>query len=143
MRRSLDTTIDRIARKYKQYSLWIIAALMLLSLFVMQVVQNTSLVTALTVTVVFSLVCNLVYGECWKRVAKSSSTNLIRFYLVASVLRLLLALSVFLIYLVVVRERQAVIGFALIFAIFYIVLLAFDCLYFVRVEKKINKTESE
>jgi hypothetical protein len=66
-----------------------------------------------------------------------------RFYLVGSVLRLLLALSVFLIYLVVVRKRQAVIGFALIFAIFYIVLLAFDCLYFVRVEKKINKIESE
>ncbi|MCH3985432.1 MAG: hypothetical protein LKE55_04840 [Prevotella sp.] len=36
MRRSIDPRIDRIAKKYKQYSLWIIAALMLLSLFVMQ-----------------------------------------------------------------------------------------------------------
>ncbi|GAA6528119.1 MAG: hypothetical protein LKH27_03515 [Prevotella sp.] len=143
MRRSIDPRTDRIAKKYKQYSLWIIAALMLLALFVMQIMRNTSFVTALAVTVIYSLVCNWVYGDCWKKIAQSSPVNLMRFYLAGSVLRLLLALTVFLIYLVVVRERQAVIGFAVIFAAYYVVLLAFDCIYFVRVEKKNNKTESE
>jgi hypothetical protein len=136
MRRSIDSGIDRVARKYKQYSIWIIAALMLLSLFVMQIMQDTALLKALVVTVIFSLVCNTVYGACWKKVAQSSPVNLIRFYLAGSVLRLLLVLTVFLIYFVVVREKHAVIGFAVIFAVFYIVLLAFDCIYFVRVEKK-------
>lgn len=139
MRRNVDSMTDRIAKKYNQYSLWIIGALMLLSLFIMQIIQNTSCVKALAVAVVFSLVCNFTYGACWKKVAQSSSMNLMRFYLVGSVLKMFSALTVFLVYLVIVRERQAVIHFAAILAVFYIVLLAFDCIYFIRVEKKINK----
>jgi hypothetical protein len=69
--------------------------------------------------------------------------TLIGFILPLSVLSIAFGFKVFLLSGRCAVNGRLVIGFALIFAIFYIVLLAFDCLYFVRVEKKINKTESE
>ena len=54
--------------------------------------------------------------------------------------RMLLAFLTVVVYAMVVKERAMVIGFVVIFMIFYLVLLAFDTVYFYKVEKnnKIN-----
>lgn len=92
-------------------------------------------VNPLVVSAIFSLAASTAYGEAWKAVAKSSPANLARFYLAALVLKLMAGTLVFLIY-VLVCDKQNILGFTAIFALFYVVLLVFDCIYFARVEKK-------
>lgn len=137
--------IKQASIKYKQISLWLIAGLALAILFACRVSKACDeilphVVNPLVVSCLFSLVCSTAYGEAWKATAKSSPTNLAKFYMTASGLKLMAASVVVLIY-VAVCDKQEVLGFAVIFALFYIIFLWFDCIYFARVEKrnKINK----
>lgn len=133
-------TIRQASIRYKQISLWLTAAVALAVLFACRLSAQcddmiAQVVNPLVVSAIFSLVASTAYGEAWKAVAKSSPANLARFYMAALVLKLMSGTLVFLIY-VLVCNRQNILGFTAIFALFYVVLLVFDCIYFARVEKK-------
>ena len=135
-------TIRQASIRYKQISLWLTAAVALAVLFACRLSAQCDdmipqVVNSLVVSAIFSLVASTAYGEAWKAVAKSSPANLAKFYLAALVLKLMAGTLVFLIY-VLVCDRQNILGFTAIFALFYVVLLVFDCIYFSRVEKKNN-----
>lgn len=131
--------IDRIAKQYYKVSLWIIFGLTVIVLLVMQYLQETSLVPALVISALFSLVTGIAYIQSWKAVARRSPKSLGKFYIAASALRMFAALVVVLIAMVAMRgEKNALIGFAAMFAGFYVAMLAFDCIYFSQVEKKNN-----
>ena len=130
----------QIAHRYRQISLWLTAGLVLAILLACRIsVQCDNIigqvVTPLCVSAIFSLVCNTAYGACWLAVAKSSPSNLAKFYLAASVLKMMAAALVFLVY-VLVCDKSDIVGFTAIFMLFYVVTLVFDCIYFVRIEKK-------
>ncbi len=129
-----------VYKKYYKNNLWIIAGLYLMGLLVVQLTQQTACIQSLTICAVYSLITSSIYGGAWKTIASKSPAVLRNFYLVGSVLRMLLAFLTVLIYAFVVKEHAMVIGFAVIFMIFYLVLLAFDTVYFYKVEKnnKIN-----
>lgn len=131
--------------RYKQISIWLTAGLALAILFACRVSAAcddilSQVVNPLVVSAIFSLVSSTAYGEAWAATAKSSPSSLAKFYLAASALKMMAAAVVFLIY-VVVCDRRNILGFTAIFLVFYLVLLAFDCIYFSRIEKKnkINK----
>lgn len=129
-----------IAKRYKQISLWLTAGLSLTVLLACRVSPSCGsilpqILNPLVVSVMFSLVASIAYGESWRAVALSSPANLAKFYLAASALKMMLAAVVFLVY-ALVSERSAILGFAAIFALFYVVLLVFDCVYFARIEKR-------
>lgn len=133
-------TIRQASIKYKQISLWLTAAVALAVLFACRLSAQcddmiAQVVNPLVVSAIFSLVASTAYGEAWKAVAKSSPANLAKFYLVAMMLKMMAGVLVFLIY-VLVCDKQNILGFTAIFALFYVVLLVFDCIYFARVEKK-------
>ena len=133
-------TIRQASIRYKQISLWLTAAVALAVLFACRLSAQcddmiAQVVNPLVVSAIFSLVASTAYGEAWKAVAKSSPANLAKFYLAALVLKLMAGTLVFLIY-VLVCDRQNILGFTAIFALFYVVPLVFDCIYFARVEKK-------
>lgn len=133
-------TIRQASIRYKQISLWLTAAVALAVLFACRLSAQcddmiAQVVNPLVVSAIFSLVASTAYGEAWKAVAKSSPANLARFYMATLVLKLMSGTLVFLIY-VLVCDRQNILGFTAIFALFYVVLLVFDCIYFARVEKK-------
>lgn len=133
-------TIRQASIRYKQISLWLTAAVALAVLFACRLSAQcddmiAQVVNPLVVSAIFSLAASTAYGEAWKAVAKSSPANLARFYMAALVLKLMAGTLVFLIY-VLVCDRQNILGFTAIFALFYVVLLVFDCIYFARVEKK-------
>ena len=133
-------TIRQASIKYKQISLWLTAAVALAVLFACRLSAQcddmiAQVVNPLVVSAIFSLVASTAYGEAWKAVAKSSPANLAKFYLVAMMLKMMAGVLVFLIY-VLVCDKQNILGFTSIFALFYVVLLVFDCIYFARVEKK-------
>ena len=133
-------TIRQASIRYKQISLWLTAAVALAVLFACRLSAQcddmiAQVVNPLVVSAIFSLVASTAYGEAWKAVAKSSPANLAKFYMAALVLKLMAGTLVFLIY-VLVCDRKNILGFTAIFALFYVVLLVFDCIYFARVEKK-------
>ena len=133
-------TIRQATIRYKQISLWLTAAVALAVLFACRLSAQcddmiAQVVNPLVVSAIFSLVASTAYGEAWKAVAKSSPANLAKFYLVAMMLKMMAGVLVFLIY-VLVCDKQNILGFTAIFALFYVVLLVFDCIYFARVEKK-------
>ena len=135
-------TIRQAGIKYKQISLWLTALMALAILFAcrLSALCNDILpqvVNPLVVSALFSLVASTAYGEAWKAVAKSSPANLAKFYMAALVIKMVAGTLVFLIY-VLVCDKQNILGFTAIFALFYVVLLVFDCIYFSRVEKKNN-----
>ena len=133
-------TIRQASIRYKQISLWLTAAVALAVLFACRLSAQcddmiAQVVNPLVVSAIFSLVASTAYGEAWKAVAKSSPANLAKFYLAALVIKMVAGILVFLIY-VLVCDKQNILGFTAIFALFYVVLLVFDCIYFARVEKK-------
>lgn len=133
-------TIRQASIRYKQISLWLTAAVALAVLFACRLSAQcddmiAQVVNPLVVSAIFSLVASTAYGEAWKAVAKSSPANLAKFYLAAMMLKMMVGVLVFLIY-VLVCDKQNILGFTAIFALFYVVLLVFDCIYFARVEKK-------
>lgn len=133
-------TIRQASIRYKQISLWLTAAVALAVLFACRLSAQcddmiAQVVNPLVVSAIFSLAASTAYGEAWKAVAKSSPANLARFYMAALVIKMMAGTLVFLIY-VLVCDRQNILGFTAIFALFYVVLLVFDCIYFARVEKK-------
>ena len=135
-------TIRQAGIKYKQISLWLTALMALAILFACRVSALCNdilpqVVNPLVVSAIFSLVASTAYGEAWKAIAKSSPANLAKFYMVALVIKMVAGTLVFLIY-VLVCDKQNILGFTAIFALFYVVLLVFDCIYFSRVEKKNN-----
>lgn len=133
-------TIRQASIRYKQISLWLTAAVALAVLFACRLSAQcddmiAQVVNPLVVSAIFSLVASTAYGEAWKAVAKSSPVNLAKFYMAALVIKMIAGTLVFLIY-VLVCDKQNILGFTAIFALFYVVLLVFDCIYFARVEKK-------
>lgn len=131
-----------VVKRYFQQALWIVVAASFLVMLLMQFLGDTALywpiTQALLVTVIFSFVATLAYGYAWKAVAKLSPTNLTKFYLAGSALRLMAALLVFLVYALAIREKTAVLWFTGIFVGFYLVLLLYDSLYFTGIEKRLN-----
>ena len=133
-------TIRQASIRYKQISLWLTAAVALAVLFACRLSAQcddmiAQVVNPLVVSAIFSLVESTAYGEAWKAIAKSSPANLAKFYMAALVIKMVAGTLVFLIY-VLVCDKQNILGFTAIFALFYVVLLVFDCIYFARVEKK-------
>lgn len=131
---------NKVYKKYYKNNLFIIAGLFLIGLLGVQLTQHTAYINVLTICAVYSLITSSIYGGAWKAIASQSPAVLNNFYLAASGFRMLLAFLTVLIYAMVVKERTMVIGFVVIFMIFYLVLLAFDTVYFYKVEKnnKIN-----
>jgi F0F1-type ATP synthase assembly protein I len=127
--------IDRIARQYYQMSLWLTTVISLVVLVVMNIAWDMSLINGLLISVCFTFASSVAYGAAWKSVAKSSPTNLAKFYLAATAIRMLAALAVATVGIILLDKSEAI-GFAVIFIIFYLSILVFDTIYFSRVEKK-------
>lgn len=132
--------IKQINIKYKQISLWLTAAMTLIILFACRVSAQcddmiAQVVNPLVVSALFSIIASTAYGEAWKAIAKSSPANLAKFYLAALVIKMVAGTLVFLVY-VLLCDKQNILGFTAIFALFYVALLVFDCIYFAWVEKK-------
>lgn len=138
MQREMEL-ISRIAKLYYKISLWVIFGLTVIILLVMQYFQETKLVSALTVSALFSLVSGIAYIQSWKSVARRSPKSLGKFYIAASALRMFAAIVVVVVAMLLMRgDKQSLIGFTVMFAGFYLVMLALDCIYFTKIEKKYN-----
>ncbi len=127
--------VDRLSRTYAKQELWLTAGIFLLVLGVMSVSNIEGLLVPAIVGAVFSLVVSTAEALIWRRVAKQSPDNLPTFYTAASGFRLLLALATMFVYYLV-KGRDAMLVFFIVFMIFYLVLLAHTSVYFARLSNR-------
>lgn len=83
---------------------------------------------------VFHLVCSLAYVLGWQAIARRSPTTVPKYFLATSALRLMAAAAVMLVYCVVNRgDIESIKWFAIVFMVFYLVMLTFDAIFFAKV----------
>ena len=130
-----DEKIRKSVRKYLFVSFSLIAVLTLCVLGYMFVFSNTNVVTPMLTSIVYNLVICSLYIYIWKMVAKYSPDSILQLYLGSTGLRLITAMFVLLIYCYLVTDKPLRMNFALVFCFYYIVMLVFDTLYFVKFER--------
>ena len=125
----------KAAVTYIIQSLTIIAVMTVLALLSAGVWGSLSMIgVPLAVAAGFQVFASLTYG-----LASSSSASLPTFYLAASGLRMIAGIATVLIYLFLADDEMQIRFFVFLFLVYYLVLLIYDTLYFVRVEKKIHR----
>lgn len=126
---------DAVYHGYLRLVFWVIGFAMLGILLGMSVCRDTSLAVALAVSVAFSVISCLAFARLWRTVALKSPTVLTKFYLASSVVRMLAGAMVVIVYCLLVRNRTDIIQFAVVFSIFYLLILIVDCVFFSRLER--------
>ena len=94
------------------------------------------------ISAMFHILCSVAYIMGWRAMALRSPQMLPKYYLAGTALRLMAAAMVLLVFCVVSRaDTGAVKGFALVFIVFYLVMLTFDAIFFAKVSnnKKVTK----
>ena len=125
-----------LVKKYMSYGVAILLIMGIVTAIVDSFITDAQLVTANVVSFVFQLVLIAAYGMAWERVAKSSPKNLTVLYMSATGLRLLLAALVLLVYMFTHRTSCSLLAFSVVFVVYYIIILIYDTIFFVSVEKK-------
>lgn len=133
-----NRTIDSIKSRYQKYGLWLLTAMFVVGM-VYDRINGIFVQWDLIVSTVYSLVMLFAYGACWKGVAKSSPSNMGKFYMASSAMRMVSALLVVVVYCFIVRQFDAILHFVVYFLLFYIVMLVYNVIYFTKVEKSIKK----
>lgn len=128
--------IARAAHQFFKYGLWMVVAMTIIGLMTVQIIVRDSLIYPLLFTAVYSLLSVWLYKICWKAIALRSPQVLTRFYLSGSVIQMILALIIETVGILVLRGNTfQVLGFAIIFASFYLLILIYECIFFSRIEK--------
>lgn len=136
--------IDKTSKRYIKHSIWMTATITFLVCIAISVNWlDISLIKALVINALYTVIINLAYGIAWKHTAKSAPNAIGRFYLAASVLRLITAALVIVSFCLINRnDHEGIRSFILLFLAFYLVMLIFDSIFFARIEKNNNlKTE--
>ena len=131
--------MNKIVNTYIMQSIGLIALLTLVTLACVWAWGNVGMVAGpLALVVVFQLVACVAYGLVWKSVARTSLASLPTLYMAASAIRMFAAIVVVVGFLFLVSNKEAVRFFIITFLIYYFLILIYDTVYFVKVEKKIQ-----
>lgn len=132
----MNERIDIASKKYFKYNIWLVAALTLLCSAAISInLFDNSIVNALAISALYTVLINFVYVSVWRKIAKSSPNVMAKFYLGASAFRLITAALVVVVYCLICRDKNSIRNFSLLFMAFYVVMLVFDSIFFARVEK--------
>lgn len=94
--------------------------------------------TSIAVSAAYTLVATVAFVAGY-RIAARSERTLTLYVMVASVLRMLSAAAVVLVYLFIVKDRDARVSFIIIFSVFYLLMLISDAVFFIRSQKTKQK----
>ena len=125
-----------LVKKYMSMGMAILLITGIVTAIVDSFITDAQLVTTNVVSFVFQLILIAAYGMAWERVAKSSPKNLPVLYMSATGLRLLIAALVLLVYMFTHRTSGSLLAFSVVFVVYYIIILIYDTIFFVSVEKK-------
>lgn len=135
----MEALSEEVTRKsvkgYVKWTLILVAILTLCVLAYMGITSDVNVITPMVTSIIYSLVVSGLYIYIWKLVARYSPDSLMQLYLGGTGLRLITAMFVLLVYCYLVKDKPLRMTFALVFCFYYIVMLVFDTLYFVKFER--------
>lgn len=121
--------LKKTTREYIIYTMFFTLSMYIGALTVKM--GNYGLISAL-----FHIICSIAYIGGWLALARRSPQTLPKYYLAGSAFRLMAAAAVLLVFCVVKRDDpEAIKWFSIVFIIFYLVMLVFDAIFFVKVNK--------
>lgn len=125
--------LKKTTREYITYTLFLTLS-MYIGTFTVKM-EDFGLISA-----VFHILCSFAYIAGWQALARRSPEILPKYYLASSAFRLMAAAIVLLVFCVVKRaDIEAIKWFAIVFIIFYLVMLAFDAVFFAKVSKQVKQ----
>ncbi len=133
--------IDVITKTYRKISLWLSVGITLLILLAGQIMTSGNTFIGNTIGIVvmavlYFIITNIVTSNAWIKAARKTDNSLTRFYIVAPMIKMVVALVVILFIIISRRYNKTVMLESVsVFAIYYVVQLLFDCIYYSRVEK--------
>ena len=98
--------------------------------------------TSIAISAVYTLLATLAFIAGYRAVGHSQRA-LTLYGLVAMVLRMLSAAMVVIAFLVVVDDNLWRRTFIIIFSLFYLVMLIFDVVFYIRSQKQVNNIKNE
>ena len=130
----------KVAKKYLITGFSLIGLLYIICIGVENIFDDIYLGWAPTISFIYTFITLLLYGLCWEYIATKSPRNLSLFYMASSLIRMFLAVPFVVGYWIKAPSFDDVFLFVIVFITFYLVMLAFDAIFFARVEKH-NKKE--
>lgn len=133
--------VDVITKTYRKISLWLSVGITLLILLAGQIMTSGNTFIGNTIGIVvmavlYFIITNIVTSNAWIKAARKTDNSLTRFYIVAPMIKMVVALVVILFIIISRRYNKTVMLESVsVFAIYYVVQLLFDCIYYSRVEK--------
>lgn len=129
-----------VVNTYLRQSICLIAGLTLLALLYVNLKGDMGLMTMpIFISAVFQLVACIAYGLVWKWVSSSSPASLPTLYMAASAFRMFVGIVIVLAYCFVADNQTSIKFFVVTFLIYYFVILIYDTMYFVKIEKRFKQ----
>ena len=135
---TLETNRQLASKRYIRQAVQIVFALFLLELLAFQLVGSDLLLTPILVSVGFALVVELGDALSWKRLESKGDETKATFFMAVSGFRFLLALLVLFIYYLN-TDRGGMFTFLLLFAPFYLAVLAHHSVFFSHLRNNKSK----
>ena len=133
-------SLSDLARCYRKQMLWVVTTLLLAGLLILQVSGYTVWAEQVMISAVFSFVAGAVYGALLGRRLSRQPKTVMPFFLKHVSLRVAAAAFLMIDYAFLVPEKVHRLAFVIILAIFFIVMLVFDCVHILRVENKVRES---
>ena len=135
---TLETNRQLASKRYIRQAVQIVFALFLLELLAFQLVGSDLLLTPILVSVGFALFVELGDALSWKRLESKGDETKATFFMAVSGFRFLLALLVLFIYYLN-TDRGGMFAFLLLFAPFYLAVLAHPSVFFSHLRNNKSK----
>lgn len=123
--------IDHLAWQYRKQALVIVGTLFLAGLLAANVTVHSELLIPLYFSAVYALVIEMCEAVVWNKVAKNSPDAMPNFLMGVSVVRTLSALALMFVYYLV-GQKELIMVFLGVFAVFYIAILVHHITFFRR-----------
>ncbi len=123
--------IDHLAWQYRKQALVIVGTLFLAGLLAANVTVHSELLIPLYFSAVYALVLEMGEAVVWNRVVKNSPDGMPNFLMGVSVVRTLSALALMFVYYLV-GQKELIMVFLGVFAVFYIAILVHHIIFFRR-----------
>lgn len=138
----MEQFIPKTVNQYQKISLWVVCAMALVCLLALQIADLKCHIYSVLFSSVYQLVTNRLSIVCWRAIMRFSPAVIGRFYMGVSALRIILGMLVIIVGVFLLREqRPMMMGFVIIFSLFYISSLVFETAFFSFIESKKHITK--
>lgn len=125
----MDKKIDHLSWNYRKQGIELVGALFLMGLLLVNLFLLENILSAIITSTVYGLIIEFADGLVWGKVTQRAADNLTNFFMGVSIVRILSALLMMLIYYMIVG-RAAMFDFLIVFACFYLAIILHHTLFF-------------